>query len=235
MTVTKHDRTLEERKWADEVDLRRAELDIRRKETNWLSKFFSPLTTTLLAGILTLAASAIGALIQGNNGLTLEREKFVSSKELETQKQQHELLLKMIAVPDQSQAKANLQFLAESGLIDDALAKKIQASASKSTPLLPPPQLTMAPGRIDVVYETPKNAAYQVVYDRMKSRRVLEEISLFLGSLKLPRKILLKMSDCEFADPSYDSSNATVTVCYALLICWRVLHRKRLQISSAMM
>jgi hypothetical protein len=156
-TTANESTSFEERKWQDELKVRLAELEIRRQDNSWLSKFFSPLTTTLLAGVLTLAASAIGALIQGGSTLQLEREKFDSSRQLETQKQQHELVLKMIGVADQSQAKANLQFLAGSGLIDDELAKKIQASAAKSTPLIPPPQLgTQQPSRIDVLYEPPK-------------------------------------------------------------------------------
>jgi Putative metallopeptidase len=211
---------LEERKWEGEIELRRAELEIKRRENDRFSRFFSPLTTTVLAGVLTLAASATAALLQGSNTLTLEREKFVSSKQLETQKQQHELVLKMIGVPDQAQAKANLQFLAGSGLIDQSLAEKIQLSASKAAPLIPPPASIGAPSsgiRIESTYDPPKDPANQLVYERFKRRRVLEEAALFLSSLKLPRKLVLKTAECGAPNSGYDPQATTVTICYELL------------------
>jgi hypothetical protein len=63
-------KTFEERKWEDEIGVRRAELEIKKRENNWLSKF-TPLTTTLMAGVLTLAGSAVAAWIQGSNTLAL--------------------------------------------------------------------------------------------------------------------------------------------------------------------
>lgn len=127
---------LEEKKLEGDLAIRRLELDLKAQESGWLYKLFSPLTTTLLAGILTLAASAIGAFISGMNTLDLEREKSLASRKLETQKQQHELVLKMISVETLQQAKDNLAFLEESGLIEEELAAKIRSA--KATPLLPP-------------------------------------------------------------------------------------------------
>src|SRR5205823_3055810 len=88
------------------------------------------------AGILTLAASAVGTLLQGNQTLKLEREKFETSRSLEGQKEQHELILKMISVGDEKQARANIEFLASTGLItDQALANRLLAA--KATGVLP--------------------------------------------------------------------------------------------------
>src|SRR5215470_5791731 len=84
---------LEERKWSDESELRKQELQMKQRESGWFSRLFSPLTTTLIAGILTLAASALGALLQGRNTLELEREKFAFSQQLETQKHHIKLVL----------------------------------------------------------------------------------------------------------------------------------------------
>jgi hypothetical protein len=96
-------------------------LDIKAREANWTSRIFSPLTTTLLAGILALGASASGAFLQGREPLLLEREK-----------QQHELILKMISVGDEKQARANMEFLADIGLLaDEALAKRLLASKTQ--------------------------------------------------------------------------------------------------------
>src|SRR5437879_1027313 len=125
---------LEEKRLDVDHSLKKAELDLKARENGWFSKLFSPLTTTLFAGILTLAGSALGAYITGANTLGLEREKYKSSKELETQKQQHELLLKMISVTDPELGKKNIQFLAESGLLADDLASKIRTAAAKNSP-----------------------------------------------------------------------------------------------------
>jgi hypothetical protein len=99
---------------------------LKRFESGWISRLFTPLTTTVFAGILTLAASAVGTLIQSRNALDLER-----------QKEQHELILKMVSVGDEKQAKANLRFLAESRLIDAGLAARVLAV--KEAPVLPSP------------------------------------------------------------------------------------------------
>jgi len=110
-----------------DYELRKLELAIKQRETGWGSRLFSPLTTTLLAGILTLAATSVGTLLQGRQTLQLEAEK-----------QQHELVLKMIAVSDPEQSRQNLQFLADTTLITvPKLAKKILES--KALPLIPPP------------------------------------------------------------------------------------------------
>jgi hypothetical protein len=116
---------LEERKAQQDYELRALELSLKRAESGWFSRFFTPLTTTILAGILTLAGSVAGTLMQGRSTLQLEREKFEANKTLESQKEQHELILKMVSVGDEKQARANLTFLAESKLIDDSLGSRI--------------------------------------------------------------------------------------------------------------
>lgn len=131
---------LEELKAQREYELRKLEIELKGKESGWLSKFASPLTTTILAGVLTLAGSVVGSLVQGQNTLQLEREKFQASEKieqskfdtsrrLESLKQQHELILKMISVGDERQARSNIRFLAENGLIaDQELARKLLES-----------------------------------------------------------------------------------------------------------
>lgn len=101
----------------------------------WLSRLPVPLTTTILAGILTLAGTIAGAFLQNYASLRLERAK-----------EEHELILKMISVGDLKQAKENLQFLADTGLITDPdEAKKILAT--KATPVLPQPTFNPAIGQ----------------------------------------------------------------------------------------
>ncbi|HUC63184.1 MAG TPA: hypothetical protein VMF53_14640 [Alphaproteobacteria bacterium] len=120
---------LEERKAQQDYELKLLELNLKRAEGGWLARLFTPLTTTIFAGILTLAGSVAATLVQGNSSLQLEREK-----------EQHELILKMISVGDEKQAKANLKFLAESKLLEGDLATRILAL--KDTPVLPPSNTT---------------------------------------------------------------------------------------------
>lgn len=126
---------LEELKAQHEYELRTRELDLKRAESGWGSRLFTPLTTTIFAGILTLAASVVGTLLQSSNALDLERQKFVANKDLELRKEQHELILKMVSVGDVEKARTNLRFLAESQLIDPEVAKRVLAA--KDTPVLP--------------------------------------------------------------------------------------------------
>ncbi|WP_051091234.1 glycosyl hydrolase 108 family protein [Methylopila sp. M107] len=127
---------LEKWKAEQDLELRRREAEQKAREGGWISRLFSPLTTTIMAGVLTLAASALATILQGENTLTLERQKFEASEKLEkskfetsrlleAQKQEHELILKMISVGDEKQARANIQFLADIGLLSEERAKKV--------------------------------------------------------------------------------------------------------------
>jgi hypothetical protein len=151
---------LEERKLDSDDQIRKVELEIKARESGWFARLASPLTAPIIAGVLALFASIAGIFFQGRQTLELEKEKFGFSKEQETQKQrqtlelerekfgfskeqetqkeQHELILKMISVGDVKQARSNLEFLAETGLLaDKALAERILQS--KTTPVLPVP------------------------------------------------------------------------------------------------
>jgi hypothetical protein len=129
---------LEERKWDDEVRLRESEIKVKERESSWTTKLFSPLTATLLAGIATVIGSVVATLMQNSQSLTLER-----------QKEQHELILKMIA-PTEEQSKKNLEFLADVRLVDDETAKNIRNALAKVAPVnsaalgvtssIPPPE-----------------------------------------------------------------------------------------------
>lgn len=123
--------SLEERKWSDEIALRKAELKAKEREGNWTAKIFSPLTATLIAGIVTVIGSVIATLIQNNQSLRLER-----------QKEQHDLILKMITGTDEVQGRKNLAFLADVGLVDEETASKIRSA--KTTPVIPATGLASA-------------------------------------------------------------------------------------------
>jgi hypothetical protein len=124
---------LEERKWADEVELRKNEAQAKAKENSWKAKLFSPLTATLLAGIVTVGGSVTATLIQNH-----------ATQNIERQKEQHELILKMITVDNVEQARKNIRFLTETELITDKdLAQRLVAA--KETPLIKPITVTPPP------------------------------------------------------------------------------------------
>ncbi|MEA2876418.1 MAG: hypothetical protein QOF14_1614 [Hyphomicrobiales bacterium] len=151
---------LEKRRFESDKSFQERDIRLKEKESGWRAKLFSPLTATLIAGVLTLAGSVVGTLLQSSKTFQLEqtrfaatrdleqakfqatrdleREKFNFTKETDAQKQQHELVLKMISAGDEKQSKRNLEFLAKSGLIPDELSKKILSAAKDSPPNLPP-------------------------------------------------------------------------------------------------
>ena len=87
---------LEERKAQQDHEVKTLELSLKRAESGWVARLFTPLTTTIFAGILTPAASAVGTFMQGRSTLQLEREKFEANQKIEQQREQHELILKMV-------------------------------------------------------------------------------------------------------------------------------------------
>jgi hypothetical protein len=153
---------LEERKLETDKEFRRRELDLKERENGWFTKLFSPLTTTLIAGMLTLAATLGGTLFQGRQTLQLEREKFAFSKDQETQKEEHELILKMISVGNIDQAKDNLHFLVDVGLIrNKTLAENILRA--KITPVLPVPNGQPALPSPDCTNAQPENFVSKLI------------------------------------------------------------------------
>jgi len=58
---------------------------------------------------------------------------------------------------------------------------------------------------------------YQALYDRVKKRAVLEEISEFLSPLKLKKKLIFETTSCGEVNAFYDFSDQTVHLCYEML------------------
>jgi hypothetical protein len=58
---------------------------------------------------------------------------------------------------------------------------------------------------------------YQALYDRVKKRAVLEEISEFLSPLKLKKKLVFETTSCGVINAFYDFSDQTVHLCYEML------------------
>lgn len=66
---------------------------------------------------------------------------------------------------------------------------------------------------VDIAYVEPTNADYRPIYERLKKRKVLEELRLFLSPLRLPKKVLAKIEQCNQPGRPYQPGG-TVTICY---------------------
>jgi len=88
----------------------------------------SPLTVTIFAGILTLAGTVFAAYWQASSALQQEEEK-----------EQHDLIVKMVTGVNQQQGQLNLLFLANNSLIDERLAASIlkYAATAARVPVIP--------------------------------------------------------------------------------------------------
>lgn len=70
--------------------------------------------------------------------------------------------------------------------------------------------------QIRIEYGVPGNSAHRPIYERLKQVRALEQIQKLLSPLRLPRPLLLKVSDCAGKSNAwYDGK--VVTVCYEYL------------------
>jgi hypothetical protein len=62
----------------------------------------------------------------------------------------------------------------------------------------------------------PANRNFQPIYDRVKNRKVLEELQQFLAPLRLPRKLTVKIDQCGALSRPYKPQEP-VTICYELI------------------
>jgi Putative metallopeptidase len=85
----------------------------------------------------------------------------------------------------------------------------------------PPPAGQSSPpaaqsSQIGVAYVQPGNRNFQPIYDRVKNRKVLEELQQFLAPLRLPRKLTVKIDQCGALSRPYRPQEP-VTICYELI------------------
>jgi len=91
-------------------------------------------------------------------------------------------------------------------------------------PPAPPPTTTTtapaaAPGldwgnsQVDVVYAEPKDPQFLPIRERLMRRQVLEQLRLFLSPLRLPRKLLVQLDQCNAERRPYQPGGP-VTICY---------------------
>jgi hypothetical protein len=73
--------------------------------------------------------------------------------------------------------------------------------------------------RISVVYEPPRNSAFQQLYDLLREGHALEKIQEILSPLQLPEQLIIRTTQCDAIDSIYKRENfkPTVLICYELL------------------
>ena len=98
-------------------------------------------------------------------------------------------------------------------------SKLIVLAAGVCLAVGPSSPATAAPYRskqIRIAYDVPKNPVHQPIYERLKQVRALEHLQTLLSPLRLPRRLLLKVSSCDgVSNAWYDEG--FVTVCYEFL------------------
>lgn len=68
---------------------------------------------------------------------------------------------------------------------------------------------------IDIAYVRPTDSRFALTYDRMRQLEVLQTLQEFLSPLKLPRKITVRMDQCDGAlILPYKPGSEVVTICY---------------------
>jgi hypothetical protein len=75
----------------------------------------------------------------------------------------------------------------------------------------PEPNPTNSP--LEIVYNEPLDAKHRPIYDRLKKRRMLEDLREFMSPLKLPRKLTVALEGCKGVLNAW-YSNGKVTLCY---------------------
>lgn len=88
------------------------------------------------------------------------------------------------------------------------------ATMSLSSPAVA--QQANAQSGIKIVYETPTNLKFTPIYERLKQRKVLEELQAFMAPLRLPREITVRVAQCGNENIPY-KPQGPATVCYELI------------------
>jgi hypothetical protein len=85
-----------------------------------------------------------------------------------------------------------------------------------SMPAAAQPAAGLRSNRVVAAYVAPKNPAHNPIYTRLKERRVLERLALFLSPLRLPYRLTLKVQGCDGEINAWYEDD-TITVCYEYL------------------
>jgi hypothetical protein len=96
-----------------------------------------------------------------------------------------------------------------SGLCAAALAEGVRPTQTPT----PGPVPAIGNSQVDIAYLEPANPEFAPIRERLMRRRVLEQLQQFLSPLRLPRKLLVKVEQCNAPGARYQPGGA-VTICY---------------------
>jgi hypothetical protein len=98
-----------------------------------------------------------------------------------------------------------------------APGKVFRPSGSEAPPAVPPPatlpQTDWGNSQVDIVYAEPQDPQFRPIRDRLMRRQALEQLRLFLSPLRLPRKLLVQLAQCNAERRPYQPGGP-VTICY---------------------
>ena len=78
----------------------------------------------------------------------------------------------------------------------------------------PRPQELAANSRVIIDYIDPRVPRSQATLDRLRKRQVLEELSMFLSPLRLPRVLRVRTKSCGQVNAFYTGSEWAISLCY---------------------
>lgn len=102
----------------EDIKLRTAELEVKRKETS-KAVWSSPLLIAVIGLVATLLASIVQNILQGNASRELERTQSEATRELEQRRFESSLIQKAVDTDDPDKAAQRLQLLLSLGFITD--------------------------------------------------------------------------------------------------------------------
>jgi hypothetical protein len=95
--------------------------------------------------------------------------------------------------------------------------KVFRPTTTDVTPPPAPPATTAGAdwgnSQVDVAYVEPQDPLFRPIRERLMRRQMLEQLRLFLSPLRLPRKLLVQLDQCNAEQRPYQSGGP-VTICY---------------------
>src|SRR5258705_13580436 len=69
---------------------------------------------------------------------------------------------------------------------------------------------------VEIVYKEPRTAAFKPIAERVKQRRALEQLRVFMAPLRLPRKLTVNVDECGASMREYQPQGPVV-ICYEVI------------------
>ena len=70
--------------------------------------------------------------------------------------------------------------------------------------------------QVEIEYVRPQKREYLPIHDRLKNRKVLEQLQQFMSPLRLPQKLTIKIDQCGAPTRPY-KSDGVATICYEIV------------------